>query len=380
MLIFVELLTKWPISRITHNATSEEVITFVDREVIEPFGSPKTIVSDDLRCFTSAASAKFISDHGIEWKPVSEYAPMSNWWAERMVGKIKRGVGMLVAVSGRRWEEDLSKAICRYRRRPLYIEASPNEQMYGVQRRFVPTDHTVDEDTVIEGRMRIILPLLQLFLNVLLHWIHGVSHNRRKTFTTESSTRSWSPIGRPSIRATILLPSNLSTTDLVLFSERSTPLHPFSKSRRHSLQRYIRGYWGTTVNDLLIFIDDHLILFPTLSPSHFFSRCLSRFSELMVFRFLALYGSVGFLSIWRSSAILSIIKPSRHIIRSTDVRRTFHNVPRSVIFPSHQYRQRRRDHLISQVNHPYQIHEERIPVAFSSSYELGSRWCIARPH
>lgn len=78
MLIFVELLTKWPISRITHNATSEEVITFVDREVIEPFGSPKTIVSDDLRCFTSAASAKFISDHGIEWKPVSEYAPMSN--------------------------------------------------------------------------------------------------------------------------------------------------------------------------------------------------------------------------------------------------------------------------------------------------------------
>lgn len=94
-----------------------------------------------------------MSDHENEWKPMFSYAAMSNGRAERMLGMIKKSVGRLVVGSERGWEEELSRAIYGYRRRPLDIEASPYELMYGVPPRVVQSDQTVGHDTPIGRRM-----------------------------------------------------------------------------------------------------------------------------------------------------------------------------------------------------------------------------------
>ena len=98
--------------------TSEEVIQFVNEEIIKPFGPPKTIVSDNAGYFTSGVLKSFMSSWKIDWKTVLAYAPMSNGRAERTVDTLK-SVSKLVKKDSTDWESKLGQAMYECSRRSL---------------------------------------------------------------------------------------------------------------------------------------------------------------------------------------------------------------------------------------------------------------------
>lgn len=60
---------------------------------MHPFGSPNTIISENASCFPTMAVNNFVKNHGINWKMVLAYVPISNGRAERMVGSLNKSNG-----------------------------------------------------------------------------------------------------------------------------------------------------------------------------------------------------------------------------------------------------------------------------------------------
>ena len=132
MLVCVEHLTGWPIVESTASSTAAVVIDFVRKHILEPYGPPRVIVSDNATCFTATSLVAFMKNIGTRWKTVAAYAPMSNGRAERMVGTIKRSVGKMVYRERHTWDEKLPHALYGYRRRHLDSGLSPFQLLYGV--------------------------------------------------------------------------------------------------------------------------------------------------------------------------------------------------------------------------------------------------------
>ncbi|CDF33201.1 unnamed protein product [Chondrus crispus] len=112
--------------------TAQVVLDFVKREIMYSFGPPRTIVSDNATCFTASAVSSFMARHGITWRTVLAYAPMSNSRAERMVGTLKAAVRKTVLGTGMEWDEALTQVLYGYRRRAMKNGVSPFELMYGI--------------------------------------------------------------------------------------------------------------------------------------------------------------------------------------------------------------------------------------------------------
>ena len=138
VLVAVEHLTGWPIAMATSDSTAQVVLKFVKREIMYSFGPPHTIVSDNATCFTASAVFSFMAQHGITWRTVLAYAPMSNGRAERMVGTLKTAVRKTVLETGMEWDKALIQVLYGYRRRALSNGVSPFELMYGVPPRMDP--------------------------------------------------------------------------------------------------------------------------------------------------------------------------------------------------------------------------------------------------
>ena len=132
VLVAVEHLTGWPIAIPTANSTSQMVLDFVKKEIMYSFGHPWTIVADNVTCFTASAVSSFMAQHGITWRTVLAYAPISNGRAERIVGTLKTAVRKTVVETGMEWDKALIQVFYGYRRRTLSNGVSPFELMYGV--------------------------------------------------------------------------------------------------------------------------------------------------------------------------------------------------------------------------------------------------------
>lgn len=143
LLICVEHLTGWPLVTPTRTATADEVIRFVQNEIILPFGHPRINVSGNATCFTAGVLQDYMLKMGITWKTVLAYAPMSNGRAERMVGTIKRAIGKMVLKNVQAWDEVLPSVLYGYRRRALSSGLSPYQLLYGVKPR-MPFEMNVD--------------------------------------------------------------------------------------------------------------------------------------------------------------------------------------------------------------------------------------------
>ena len=106
------------------------------------FGPPGTIVADNATCFTASAVSSFMARHGITWRTVLAYAPMSNCRAERMVGTLKAAVRKTVLETGMGWDQALTQVLYGYRRRTMKNGVSPFELMYGVPPRMDSNEKT----------------------------------------------------------------------------------------------------------------------------------------------------------------------------------------------------------------------------------------------
>ena len=65
ILIAVEHLTGWPITRAIVTSTPEEVLEFVKEEIIHCFGIPRVVVSDKATSFTASVLDAFMARNGI---------------------------------------------------------------------------------------------------------------------------------------------------------------------------------------------------------------------------------------------------------------------------------------------------------------------------
>ena len=119
VLVAVEQLTGWTIDRATADRTAQVVHDFVKKEIMHTFDPPWTIVSDHVTCLTASAVSSFIDQHGINWRTVLAYAPMSNGRAERMVGTLKTAIRKTVLKTGMEWDKALIQVLYGYRRRAL---------------------------------------------------------------------------------------------------------------------------------------------------------------------------------------------------------------------------------------------------------------------
>lgn len=128
----MEHLTGWPIAYPTPTATASEVLDFVEKNIILPFGMPRLFVSDNGPCFTAWSLEVFMKENGIKWKTVLAYAPMSNGRAKRMVRTVKAGIAKMVFNQPTQWDLALDKVLYGYRRRNLSSGFSPFELLYGV--------------------------------------------------------------------------------------------------------------------------------------------------------------------------------------------------------------------------------------------------------
>ena len=132
VLVAVEHLTGWPIAIATADSTARAVLDFVKREIVYSFGPSGTIVSDNATCFTASSVSSFMARHGITWRTVLAYAPMSNGRSETMVGTLKAAVRKTVLETGMEWDKAPTQVLYGYRRRAMKNGESPFELMYGV--------------------------------------------------------------------------------------------------------------------------------------------------------------------------------------------------------------------------------------------------------
>lgn len=69
-------LNRWPIVSRRRTATATKVMTFIQGDVLRPYGPPKLVISDDATRFTAQALAPFTEEIFSSWKTVLAYAPM----------------------------------------------------------------------------------------------------------------------------------------------------------------------------------------------------------------------------------------------------------------------------------------------------------------
>lgn len=92
LLVCVEGLKGWPLSKATSDATANVIRGFILPDILHTFGSTKTIMSDKASCFRATGMKPFLRARGIEWKTVLAYASMSSRIAEHMIGTLKKSL------------------------------------------------------------------------------------------------------------------------------------------------------------------------------------------------------------------------------------------------------------------------------------------------
>lgn len=86
----VEHLTGWSIVTPSRTSAAKVVLQFIENEIIQHFGLPRTIVPDSATAFMTKAIQNYMKDMGISWTSVLAYAPMSNGRAERIVDTMNK--------------------------------------------------------------------------------------------------------------------------------------------------------------------------------------------------------------------------------------------------------------------------------------------------
>jgi transposase InsO family protein len=152
ILVAVEHLSGWPVAQACQAATSEEVMSFVQQQIIESYGVPATILSDNAQCFHAKALRDFAAMRGISWKYVSPYAAQANGKVERFIGTMKRAMLRSLTATVTEWDKTIASILYGYRQRPQTDGWTPYQMLFGTPPRLAgvepvalienPTDNT----------------------------------------------------------------------------------------------------------------------------------------------------------------------------------------------------------------------------------------------
>ncbi len=83
-------------------------------DLINKFGSPESILSDQGTIFESAAFAAFCTKYNIRKVRTTPYHPQGNGLAERTIRTIKEMLALTVNSSHDNWDDTLSEVVFSY--------------------------------------------------------------------------------------------------------------------------------------------------------------------------------------------------------------------------------------------------------------------------
>lgn len=142
-MVCVEHLTGYPIVKATGRGTAEVVQSFMETNIILPFGAPGIVVSVNTICFSARDPQDFMQLQNTKGHTLLVYVPLSNDRAKRMIGKMKQGIGRLLNDCGADWDTLVERLVFGYCWRPQRGGKSPFDLLGGEKPKKI---HFVDKD------------------------------------------------------------------------------------------------------------------------------------------------------------------------------------------------------------------------------------------
>ena len=115
ILVMVDQLTSWPISRAIPDKEAKTIANAVYRDLILQHGAPGILLSDNDKEFSSDTLAYVCKEHGIKKHFTSPYTPRSNGKTENFNKFLKALITKLCQEDNAAWDQVLDQILCTYR-------------------------------------------------------------------------------------------------------------------------------------------------------------------------------------------------------------------------------------------------------------------------
>jgi len=110
----VDAFTKWAVAKPIKCTTSEELINFLEDNILSNYGVPKILITDRGPQFTSAKSTEFMEDSKIEHRLTTPYHPQLNRIDERFNGTVMRILRAYVEECQSDWDTKMKWSVYLY--------------------------------------------------------------------------------------------------------------------------------------------------------------------------------------------------------------------------------------------------------------------------
>ena len=115
ILVAVDYVSKWVEAVACSRNDANTVVTFLQRNILSRFGTPRTIISDGGSHFANIIFTKLMNKYGIKHVMSLAYHPQTNGQAEISNREIKRILEKTVSSSRKDWSSKLDDALWAYR-------------------------------------------------------------------------------------------------------------------------------------------------------------------------------------------------------------------------------------------------------------------------
>ena len=115
ILLAVDYVSKWVEAVACPRNDANSVVSFLQKNILSRFGTPRTIISDGGSHFANKIFAKLMSRYGIKHVMSLAYHPQTNGQAEISNREIKRILEKTVSSSSKDWSSRLDDALWAYK-------------------------------------------------------------------------------------------------------------------------------------------------------------------------------------------------------------------------------------------------------------------------
>lgn len=142
----IDLTTRFIVTRPVPDKSTEHLLKFIEEEIVQSFGTPRVLITDNDKVMISRSAQKYLSDRHIQHVQTIPYASETNGLVERANGKILPALRKNIAMDTDHWSDYLRKTTLQVNsQKHIGLGTSPFELLYN----FTPRN-SVDNDLDID--------------------------------------------------------------------------------------------------------------------------------------------------------------------------------------------------------------------------------------